>query len=50
VLLVLQIDDIGNVNKVYEPPGFGVGAQEAISDSGDSILRYTITAKPPPIS
>jgi hypothetical protein len=38
-------DKIGNINQVYEPPDYGAGTHEEISDAGDFALRYTITAK-----
>jgi hypothetical protein len=44
-------DRIGNLIKFYEPVDYGAGAHtNVVSSTGDFTLRYTITAKPPPIS
>jgi hypothetical protein len=42
-------DILGIITKFYDPPGYGGGSHTSVvSDTGDFILRYTITVIPPP--
>ena len=41
-------DILGTITKFYSPPGYGAGAHtNVVSNTGDFILSYTITAIPP---
>ncbi len=41
-------DILGIITKFYDPPGYGGGPHTSVvSDTGDFILRYTITVIPP---
>lgn len=40
-------DEIGKINKIYEPVNFGQGEHTENSSSGDFTMKYTITVIPP---